>query len=484
MEDKHKYNKPRNSDDLMLHAFAKVPPSAQDLEISILGACMVDNCFYRISDKIKQDYFYLSQHQHIYSAMQDLFAKGSAIDMLTVIQQLKQMNKLEEVGGMVYVSELTNKVASAAHIESHAFIVKQKHIQRELIKISSLGIEKGYNDFTDPLELLNDISSQLLDLSSLGSLKQIESSYQLSDRLAKEIARLRSITTEVLGITTGFKELDKVLGGLTTGLHIIAARPAMGKSALALSILKNAALSGEPCLFFTIEMPNLSQSKRLLSNLSGVEFEKIKDPRKLSKEENLQVDKGLSLMKKLPIYWDESSTIDCTEIRAKIIRKIKENGIKLVVVDYLQIISSSEKIREQQVSNISRTLKAISKDYEIPVIALAQINRTVDNRSDKRPSLADLRESGAIEQEADSVMFIYRPEYYGIEADEQGNSTRGIAQIIVAKNREGNVEIVDLTCDLKYMRFDNLTDRHKATFVQSKSSQFAKKGTDADFTDF
>jgi len=465
----------------------RLPPQATELEEVVLGACLIDTSFYLISDKIKPEHFYLPQHQIIYKAMQSLFDKGSAIDMLTVVTELKLQGRLDDVG-MWYISQLTNKIASSAHIESHALIIKQKFIQRELIRLGMNAVKEAYNDTTDALELLNNYTSNLLTLSNEGSLKKIETNEEMVDKLAKKIAELKQKKGDVIGIPTGLNELDKGTCGLLAGLHIIAGRPGMGKSAFVLTIVKNICLQKIPCLFFTIEMDNISQSERLLSSLSGVEYQRIKDPRYLSKDEDIAINNALLTMQKMPLYWDDSSSIDTTEIRAKIIRQIKDNGIKVVVVDYLQLMNGKGQNREQEVAHITRTLKAISKEHNIPVLALAQLSRSVEQRGgSKRPTLSDLRESGSVEQDADTVMFIYRPEYYGIETDDKGDSTKGVAEIIIAKQRSGFTGTIYLNCDLKYMRFDNKKESYSPTFEQKKAevmqNKILPKGKEEDFND-
>lgn len=476
--------------DLEAYTFGKLPPQARELEEVVLGACLLEQSVVLTTlDILKPECFYSHEHQLIFTAIIQLFDKSSVVDMLTVVEQLKKNGTLEDVGGIHYISTLTNKVASTAHTEHHARIIKQKFIQRELIKISSEVIKNSYDDTTDVLELLDKISTELVQLANDSSKKRIESSYDVIKATYDEMLKLKEQKETLVGLDTGINALNSATGGLQSGLYIIAARPGMGKSAFVLSILKRICVDLQtPALFLTIEMDNKSQAKRLLSSVSGVEFKKVLKPKLLSTDEWKHLDRAKAKIENSPLYWDESSTVSLTEIRAKAIQAYREKKIKLLAVDYLQLMTGKDsRVREQEIASISKCLKAISKDLDIPVIALSQLNRTVDNRADKRPNLSDLRESGAIEQDADVVIFIYRERYYEVNQDKIDQKEPDIAELIIGKNRNGNIKTIMSECDLSKMQFTNMQEKLSEEDIKQLSSQFPKKiekrGNEQDFNE-
>ncbi|MBL7929566.1 MAG: replicative DNA helicase [Bacteroidia bacterium] len=435
----------------VLSGMGKLPPQALDLEEAVLGALMLEkNALTAVIDILHAECFYSDAHQKIFKAIKNLFSNTKPIDMLTVIEQLKSQGDLEMVGGPHYITQLTMRVASAANIEYHARIILQKYIQRELIRISSETIQDAYEDTNDVLDLLDKAEQNLFAISETNVRRKYMDMSMLVRKAVAEIETASNNQQEIIGVPSGFTDLDRfTLGWQKSDLVIVAARPAMGKTSFVLSLARNAAVRfKKPVAFFSLEMSSTQLVNRLISSESEIASDKLRKGN-LAQHEWEQLHARISEITNAPIYIDDSPALSVFEFRAKCRRLKAEHNIELVVIDYLQLMvsgnDSKNGTREQEISYISRSLKSIAKELEIPVIALSQLSRAVETRKEsKKPILSDLRESGAIEQDADMVLFIYRPEYHGFDQDESGNPTRGLAQIIVAKNRNGSVGEVNL----------------------------------------
>ncbi|PCJ96938.1 MAG: replicative DNA helicase [Flavobacteriaceae bacterium] len=455
----------------------KIPPQATDLEEVVLGAMMIDKKGVdEVIDILSPDAFYKENHKHIYEAIFKLFESSEPVDLLTVSSQLRKDGHLEAIGGDFYLIKLTQKVASSAHIEFHARIILQKFIQRSLIKISNEIIEEAYSDSTDVFELLDGAESKLYDVSQGNLKRSAETAQNLVIQAKKRIEDIAN-TEGMSGIPSGFNKLDKLTSGWQpSDLIIIAARPGMGKTALTLSMARNIAVNSNiPVAFFSLEMSSVQLITRLISSETGLSSEKLRTGR-LEKHEWEQLNVKVKTLESAPLFIDDTPSLSIFDLRAKARRLASQHGIKMIIVDYLQLMTAggSQKgggNREQEISTISRNLKALAKELEVPVIALSQLSRAVETRGgSKRPILSDLRESGAIEQDADIVSFIYRPEYYKIDEwdDEEHSPTQGQAELIVAKHRNGGLENIRLKFIGNLGKFDNLDDFDSPFEFQSK----------------
>ncbi|MBF0647763.1 MULTISPECIES: replicative DNA helicase [Dysgonomonas] len=468
----------------LLPDIGKVQPQARELEEAILGALMLEKDAYSlVSDILKPDSFYDTIHQIIYRAIVDLAVRQAPIDMLTVVEQLKKDGELETVGGPVYIAQLTEKVASAAHIEFHARIIAQKYLARELISFSSTITNKAFDETSDVDDLMQEAESKLFEISQ-GNVKKDVTQINPVIKEALNLLEIAANRPEGLsGLQTGFTPLDKITSGWqNSDLVIIAARPAMGKTAFVLSMAKNMAVSyGYPVALFSLEMSNVQLVNRLIVNTCEIPGEKIKNGQLLPYEWE-QLDFKIKELYDAPLYIDDTPSLSVFELRTKARRLVREHGIKMIIIDYLQLMNASGMnygSREQEVSMISRSLKGLAKELNIPIIALSQLNRGVEGRAGaegKRPQLSDLRESGAIEQDADMVCFIHRPEYYKILEDDKGNSLIGLAEIIIAKHRNGATGDVLLRFKSEFARFQNVDDDYNFGAGQNFSS---KINTDA-----
>ena len=454
----------------------KIPPQAIDLEEVVLGAMMIDKKGVdEVIDILHPDVFYKDAHRFIYEAIFILFEESQPVDLLTVSSQLKKAGKLEVCGGDFYLIKLTQKVASSAHIEFHARIILQKYIQRSLIKISGEIIEDAYDDATDVFDLLDAAEAKLYDVTQ-GNLKRSAETAQ--DLVIQAKKRIEEIAGKegMSGIPSGFDKVDKLTSGWQpSDLIIVAARPGMGKTALTLSMARNMAVNSNiPVAFFSLEMSSVQLITRLISSETGLSSEKLRTG-KLEKHEWEQLNVKVKSLEKAPLFIDDTPSLSIFDLRAKARRLASQHGIKMIMIDYLQLMTAggSQKggNREQEISTISRNLKALAKELSVPVIALSQLSRAVETRGgSKRPILSDLRESGAIEQDADIVSFIYRPEYYKIDEwdDEEHTPTQGQAEFIVAKHRNGGLENIRLKFIGNQGKFDNLDDFDSPFEFQSK----------------
>ncbi|MFN8714682.1 MAG: replicative DNA helicase [Bacteroidota bacterium] len=434
-----------------LYEIGKLPPQAVELEEAVLGALMLEkDALTAVIDILQPKSFYKEAHGRVFGAIQNLFQRSEPIDILTVTQELKRTGELEIVGGAYYISQLTNRVASAANVEFHARIIAQKYIQRELIRISSDTIRDAYEDTADVFDLLDSAERNLFSVVEGNIRKNYDKMSTLISQALKQIETARNQKSGVTGVPSGFTDLDRMTSGWQpSDLVVLAARPAMGKTAFVLTLARNAAVEFErPVAVFSLEMASVQLVQRLISAEAELSAEKLKKGQ-LEEHEFQQLHVKIGKLSEAPIFIDDTPALSIFEMRAKCRRLKAQHDIQMIIVDYLQLMTAggekSQGNREQEISTISRSLKSIAKELSVPVIALSQLSRAVETRGgDKRPQLSDLRESGAIEQDADMVMFIHRPEYYGFTQDAEGNSTQGVAEIIIAKHRNGAVGSVNL----------------------------------------
>lgn len=454
----------------------KVPPQAIDLEEAVLGAIMLEkDAVISVLDILQPLSFYKEAHQKIYRAIVDLSSNQNPIDILTVTEELRSRNELEEVGGPFYITQLTSRVASAAHIEYHARIVAQKFIQRELIRVSTDIQHRAYDDSIDVDDLL-DMSEQALFEIAEGNIKRETARINVLMQMAiEQIEEASKREDSLSGVPSGYTRLDRITSGWQkSDLIIVAARPSMGKTAFALSMARNIAVEhNKPVAVFSLEMSSLQLVNRLIVSETELPSNRIRNGN-LDEKEWKQLDAKIKSLVEAPLFIDDTPAISIFELRAKCRRLKLKYHVELIIVDYLQLMSGPVEARgnrEQEVSNISRSLKAIAKELNVPIVALSQLNRSVEMRSgSKRPQLSDLRESGAIEQDADMVIFIHRPEKYGITEDEDGNSTVGLAEIIVAKHRNGPVGDVQLRFRDETAKFVELDDM-EIDYLKDEASQ-------------
>lgn len=428
----------------------KLPPQALDLEEAVLGAIMLEKeALNDVIDILSSQSFYKEEHQKIFSAIIELFQQGKPIDILTVTETLKGRGELEIVGGPFYISQLTNRVASSAHVEYHSRIISQKHILRELIRISSETIRDAYDDSTDVFELLDKSEKGLFDITQGNIRKDYEKMNNLLHDAIEQLEKLGKQKDGLSGIPSGFSDVDRVTSGFQkSDLIVIAARPGMGKTAFVLSLARNIAVDHKRAVgIFSLEMSTRQLAFRLIASETELNASKLKTG-KLENHEWEQLNAKIGKLAEAPIFIDDTPALSVFELRAKCRRMKARHNIEIIIVDYLQLMTvggdnknARGGNREQEISMISRSLKGIAKELDIPVIALSQLSRAVETRggssSIKKPQLSDLRESGAIEQDADVVAFIYRAEYYGLSSDQEGNSTIGQAELIIAKHRNG-----------------------------------------------
>lgn len=444
--------------------FSKLPPQAIDLEEAVLGALMIEkDALTAVADILRPDSFYKESHVRIYSAIVTLFADSEPIDMLTVTAKLRSTGELELVGGASYIMELTSKVNSAANIEFHARIISQAYIKRELIKVSSEIQREAYEDTTDVFRLLDKTEQSLFAISESNIKKNYADMGALMRQALAELDQKKNNKDGLTGVPSGFSALDRLTSGWQkTELMILAARPGMGKTAFVVSSLRNAAVDFNiPVAIFSLEMSSVQLVNRLISAEAEIDSEKIRKG-SLAPHEWEQLHHRIHRLTNAPIYIDDTPALSVLELRAKCRRLKAQHDIQMIVIDYLQLMTGdtggkSPGNREQEIAMISRSLKNLAKELDVPVIALSQLSRAVETRGgEKRPQLSDLRESGSIEQDADMVIFLYRPEYYGITEDEAGNSVAGVGEVILAKNRAGSLDTIQLRFIGKYTKFADL----------------------------
>lgn len=465
---KDRKQKRRSSLDLGTMVYGKVPPQAKELEEAVLGAIMLEkNAFDTVVEILKPECFYVEAHQRIFNAIQSLANKSQPIDILTVAEELRTREELEMVGGAYYVTKLTNAVVSSAHIEAHSRIILQKFIQRELIRISGEIIGDAYEDSTDVFDLLDDAESKLFEITNNHLRKDYNSIDTVLVNTIKRIEDLRQRNEDVTGVPSGFTGLDRVTyGWQNTDLIILAARPAVGKTAFALNLARNAAMhptKPTPVALFSLEMSAGQLVQRILSAESEIWLEKIARGKMEEHEMKQLYARGIQRLAQAPLYIDDTPALNIFELRAKCRRLKNKHNIGMIIIDYLQLMSGTGENRstnrEQEISNISRNLKGLAKELNVPIIALSQLSRAVEQRGAKEgsriPQLSDLRESGAIEQDADMVMFLYRPEYYDVTQSAEGENIKGLTEVKIAKHRNGSLETVKLKALLHIQKFTN-----------------------------
>ena len=449
-----------------INEYGHLQPQAPELEEAVLGALMIERDAYsEVSEILRPESFYDHRHQLIYKAISTLVIMQQPVDILTVAEQLKKNGELDEVGGSFYITQLSGRVVSSAHIKHHARIIAQKFLARELITFTSNIQTKAFDATQDVDDLMQEAEGRLFEISQQNMKKDytqinpvLKEAY---DMLQKAAAR----TDGLSGLPSGFHQLDKMTSGWqNSDLVIIAARPAMGKTAFVLSMAKNIAVNQRvPVALFSLEMSNVQLVNRLIVNVCEIPGEKIRSGQ-LAPYEWGQLDYKIKDLYDAPLYVDDTPSLSVFELRTKARRLVKEHDVRLIIIDYLQLMNAngmSFGSRQEEVSTISRSLKGLAKELNIPIIALSQLNRGVENREGaegKRPQLSDLRESGAIEQDADMVCFIHRPEYYKISQNEKGDDLHGMAEIIIAKHRNGAVGDVLLRFKSEFARFQNPDD--------------------------
>ncbi|MBM3451805.1 MAG: replicative DNA helicase [Bacteroidetes bacterium] len=467
----------KQTSNLMLGDIGKIPPQAIDIEQIVLGAMMLEkNAISKAGDSLKANSFYDPKHQYIYAAIRELFANTSPIDLITVTTLLKKRGELEAAGGAAYLSQLTSRVVSSAHIEFHAKVIAEKHIKRELIRMSSDVIRDSYDETKDVFDVLGSAEGELFQIAQDNMGKQVQKMQSVVREAIEEIEKAAQNTDGISGVPTGFFALDRITSGWQrSDMIVLAARPGMGKTAFVLSMARNCAVDyGKPVAFFSLEMSSVQLVKRLIASESRINADKLRKGN-LREDEFQQLHTRITKLAAAPIFIDDTAGLSVFDLRAKCRRLKMEQKIELIVIDYLQLMTAKEGKgggnREQEISTISRSIKEIAKELNVPIVALSQLSRSVEQRGgDKRPVLSDLRESGAIEQDADIVGFIYRPDYYGFIEDEEGNPNNGIGEIIIAKHRNGATNSVRLRFVQEFARFENIESFDSRSMANSFNS--------------
>lgn len=464
-----------------------IPPQALELEEAILGAVLIEkSALNEVVDILQPPVFYKEAHQHIYQAVMDLFGGDDPVDLLTVSQKLRQQGLLDRVGGDYYLAQLTQKVTSSAHIDTHARIVLQKYIQRELIRVSNQIIHQAYDETTDVLDLLDSAESALFDVANGNIKKNFESAEGL---VQQAVEKIKSISDKqgLSGVPSGFTKVDKVTSGWqNSDLIILAARPGMGKTAFVLSMARNMAVDHQvPVAVFSLEMASVQLITRMIASETGIDQNNLRKGT-LQAHEWEQLTTKVKALESAPLYLDDTPALSVFDLRAKCRRLKSQHNIGIIIIDYLQLMTAggdNKGNREQEISTISRSLKSIAKELDVPVIALSQLSRAVETRGgSKRPMLSDLRESGAIEQDADIVSFIYRPEYYKMtewpeDAEgPEGESCAGQAELIIAKHRNGSLENIRLRFEGQLARFSDLEEFDNHVFDSAMNNDNMNAG--------
>jgi len=469
----------------------KLQPQALELEQAVLGALMVDNeSLSDAIDSLQAEYFYAPKHQKIFEAIVNLFNNTQPVDILTVSEELKRLEMFKEIGGLAYISELTNNISSSSNTEFHARIIAEKFIKRSLINISRKISNDAFDDSVDIFDLLNDAEANLFTVTEGTLRKSYDKMSSLIKGALENIEILRNKEDGLSGVPSGFTNVDRVTSGWQqSDLVIVAARPGMGKTAFALTMARNIAIDhNTPIGFFSLEMSSEQLVNRLIASEAELGASKLRKG-DLANHEMVQLHEKIKHLSEAPIFIDDTPALSIFELRAKARRLVKNHGVKIIMIDYLQLMTAGGNAgnREQEISTISRSLKGIAKELKIPVIALSQVNRGVESRTgvgSKRPMLSDLRESGAIEQDADIVTFIYRPEYYKIYEWDNGDDSRGQGELIIAKHRNGSLKNVRLKftgefakfADLSYFDGGDYEDEDNASMLSMPSSMNEDKG--------
>ena len=434
-------------------AYGHIQPQAPEVEKAVLGALMIDkDAYVEVCEILRAESFYEPRHQKIYAAIQQLTVDEKPVDLLTVTEQLSKNGDLDEVGGPGYIADLSSRVATSANIEYHANIVAQKYLSRQIISYASVIGTKAYDETYDVNEVIQEAEKTLFEITQKNMRKDYSAFGPVLGRAVKIVQAAHSNTEGVTGISTGFYKLD-------------------------LSLAKNIAIDQrKPMAFFSLEMADVQLANRLMSNVCSIEGKKLLNGQ-LSRDDWDRLDKNLGFMEDAPLYIDETEGISILELRTKARRLVREHKIELIMIDYLQLMTASGmkfNSRQEEVSLISRSLKGLAKELNIPVLALSQLNRGVESREGvegKRPQLSDLRESGAIEQDADMVIFLHRPEYYGIHMTDDGKDYRGKAEVIISKHRKGATGIITMDFKGEFTRFENPEDNSLAIALLQKAER-------------
>lgn len=477
------------AEDLSTFIFGAVPPQNVPLEEAVLGAILIDKDAIHtvISTQVKPKTFYLDSHQLIFSAVMELHDKNFPIDLLSVTTQLKEMGRLEEIGGGWYLVELTNKVASSANIEYHCRVILQDAIRRDLGKLAAELYRAAYDPTEDVFNTLDDAQSKIGQIAGVTSYKQEENGTDVRKQAEKDLED--KLSGKIKPLTLGIRDLDRVLQGAAPGdLGVIAGRPGMGKSALLATVLMHCSNLGIPTGVATLEMSNLQQFWRLCSQVCGVPVSKMKNPKSMSPDELDRYKKAMREVEALPVYYFDGSPYLSTIVSK--CRAMVAKGAKMILIDYLQLVESGGQIREQEIAAISRRLKGLAKELGVPIIALSQLSRKVEDRGGmKRPQMSDIRESGSVEQDADWIVLIYRPEYYGITEDSKNRPLRkGLTEFMVVKNRTGEAKTaigIFIGESVSFETYDgNLDDDDLVPMFPGSSDLFTefeqKKGSEDD----
>jgi replicative DNA helicase len=469
------------------YMFGKLPPQSLELEEAVIGACLIEQQSLAIAIELLQpECFYMPSHQYIFEAITLLFAKGQPIDILTVAEKLKAMGKLEQVGGFHYLATVTSKIASGANTEHHAHIIIEKYLARELIKLSLEAINASYSPETDILEQLDDMSIKVLNLRGKNIKNKPVHIEQVANDNMAEIKLKSKSDNKQIGIQTGIKAIDDILVGLQPYLYIIGARPGMGKTALVCTLLNNISIENlTASAFFSLEMSKESIELRLKTIRTGISYSRLLKG-EIYENEWERLYEETEVIAGSPIFIDDASGINIVDLRSKIINLVSKFGVKIVFVDYIQRMTSAEKGQKDtrlMTNEISAGLARIAKDLKIPIVALSQLSRTVESTKDKIPDLQHLKESGNLEEDAYSVIFLYRPEYYGFETFTEENKdelAKDKAQILVAKHKNGKLGDPIITFEKEKMLFKDI----ESGFTQFPVKTTFPKGKEDDFTDF
>ena len=489
----------RSSSSMPMFELAKIPPQAVDLEEAVLGAMMIEaDALSSVIDILKPDVFYKEAHKHIFEAIALLFQSGEPVDILTVTNKLKSTGYLEMVGGPYYITQLTSRITSSANIEFHSRIILEKYIQRELIRISTDTVRDAFEDTTDVFDLLDNAEKNLFAIAEQNLRRNYSNMLDILKEAVKNIEAAIKSEGKVVGVESGFTALDRITGGWQkSDLIIVASRPGMGKTSFILTMARNIAVDfNKAVAFFSLEMSSIQLVTRLLSSEALITSDKLRKG-DVTKSEWEQLQSVIKKFESAKLFIDDTPALSIFELRAKARRLKQQYDIQIIFVDYLQLMTSTSENRgnrEQEISNISRSLKALAKELNVPVIALSQLSRAVETRGGtKKPILSDLRESGAIEQDADMVIFIYRPEYYKVDVDEDGNSTQGMAEIGIAKHRNGSLGNVNLKFIDRFAKFAdpemydgdyaaaiNQNDNFERTTTRTMPSRMNNENDDSD----
>ncbi len=491
-------NKPQNKTSrtdsyAKLEVQGRIPPQAVEIEEAVLGSMLIEEQAASVAiEMLEEDDFYKPAHRSIFEVLCKLYERDNPLDLLTVENELRDRNLLDTIGGSGYLTDLTRSVSSAANIEYHCQIIAEKALKRHLIVSCSDIIQNAYDSTTDSFEVLDGAEQKIYDITNAKARGGNRPLVEILKTTISYLEEIRGKKQGITGVPTGL-DVDSITAGWQRGdLIIIAARPSMGKTAFTLTVARNAALNQDPdkrtpVAVFSLEMSDQALVQRLLTMEARVDAQKARTG-KLDDNEFKKLLEAAGRLHTAPIFIDDTPSISIMELRSKCRRLKSEHDVGLIVVDYLQLMTGMQndrQNREQEIAGISRGLKALAKEINVPVIGLSQLSRAVEQRGgDKRPQLSDLRESGSIEQDADVVCFLYRPEYYKITTDDQGNSTEGVAELIVGKQRNGPVGTVNLHFVKQYARFENLSRAYgDSSYLASDPSEGAEKLTEVSQND-